>query len=54
MAAAKILDRKLLEQFELVAKLNPHHKDAIKDHLYQADKNVDDPPTLQAPEKDGR
>jgi transcriptional regulator with XRE-family HTH domain len=30
VAAAKILDRKLLEQFELVAKLNPHEKDAIK------------------------
>jgi len=26
----KILDRKLLEQFELIAKLNPCDKDAIK------------------------
>jgi len=30
VAAAKIPDRKLLEQFELIAKLNPHDKDAIK------------------------
>ena len=29
-AFAKILDRKLLEQFELVSRLNPHDKDAIK------------------------
>ena len=30
VAAAKILDRELLQQFELVAKLNPHDKDAVK------------------------
>ena len=30
VAAAKILDRKLLEQFELIARLNPHDKDAVK------------------------
>jgi len=51
VATAKILDRKLLEQFELVAKLNPHHKDAIETILYRADKSVDDPSTLQALER---
>ena len=30
VAAAKILDRKLLEQFESLSKLSPHDKDAIK------------------------
>jgi len=30
VAAAKILDRKLLEQFELVSKLSPADKDVIK------------------------
>jgi len=30
VASAKILDRELLEQFELVSRLNPHDKDAIK------------------------
>jgi len=30
VAAAKIMDRKLLEQFELVAKLSPHDKESIK------------------------
>lgn len=30
VAAAKILDRKLLEQFELVSKLSSHDKEAIK------------------------
>ena len=30
VAAAKILDRKLLEQFEVISTLNPHDKDAIK------------------------
>jgi hypothetical protein len=30
VAAAKILDRKLLEQFELISNLGPHDKDAIK------------------------
>ncbi len=30
VAAAKILDRKLLEQFELIARLSPHDKDAVK------------------------
>lgn len=30
VAAARILDRRLLEQFELVSKLSPHDKDAIK------------------------
>lgn len=30
VAAARILDRKLLEQFELISKLSPHDKDAIK------------------------
>lgn len=28
--AAKIMDRKLLEQFELIAKLSPHDKESIK------------------------
>ncbi|CAB1069939.1 hypothetical protein D1AOALGA4SA_795, partial [Olavius algarvensis Delta 1 endosymbiont] len=28
--AAKILDRKLLEQFELVSQLSAHDKEAIK------------------------
>jgi hypothetical protein len=54
VAAAKILDRKMLEQFELVAKLNPQYKDAIKAILYQADKNADEPSTFQALEKAGR
>ena len=30
LAPAKILDRKLLEQFELVSKMDPHDKNAIK------------------------
>jgi len=30
VAAAKILDRKLLEQFELVSKLSTHDKEAVK------------------------
>lgn len=30
VAAAKILDRKLLEQFEQISKLNPHDKEAVK------------------------
>jgi len=30
VASAKILDRKLLEQFELVSRLNPHDQYAIK------------------------
>jgi len=30
VADAKILDRQLLEQFELVSKLSPHDKEAIK------------------------
>ena len=30
VAAAKILDRKLLDQFELISKLNAHDKEAVK------------------------
>lgn len=30
VAAAKILDRRLLEQFELISKLTPHDKEAVK------------------------
>jgi len=30
VAPARILDRKLLEQFEMLAKMNPHDKDAIQ------------------------
>jgi transcriptional regulator with XRE-family HTH domain len=30
VAAAKILDRKLLEQFEQISKLSPHDKEAVK------------------------
>lgn len=30
VASNKIVDRKLLEQFEMVTKMNPHDKDAIK------------------------
>jgi transcriptional regulator with XRE-family HTH domain len=30
VAAAKILDRNLLEQFEQISKLNPHDKEAVK------------------------
>jgi len=30
LSSAKISDRKLLEQFEMIAKLNPHDKDAVK------------------------
>lgn len=30
VAAAKILDRDLLEQFEVISKFSPHDKDAIK------------------------
>ena len=30
VASAKILDSKLLEQFEMISKMNPHDQDAIK------------------------
>ncbi len=30
VASNKLVDRKLLEQFEMVTKMNPHDKDAIK------------------------
>lgn len=30
VASGRILDRELLEQFEMVSRLNPHDKDAIK------------------------
>lgn len=30
VAAAKILDRRLLEQFELISRLSPHDKEAVK------------------------
>jgi Predicted transcriptional regulator with C-terminal CBS domains len=30
VASTKIIDRELLEQFEMVSRLNPHDKDAIK------------------------
>lgn len=30
VATARILDRKLLEQFEMLAQMNPHDKDAIQ------------------------